>query len=707
MVAARLPSAYMRETHQPGLISTMTDSNAPIDLARHPLTRWTGPLGLPDFAALSDDAFAPVFEAALATHTAEIAAIASNPEKPTIENTLAAMELSGEALSRVSSIFWLRAGAHTNDLIQAVERDIAPKMARHWSAISMNSALFARIDRLYADREKLGLDAETLRVLEQTWKGFVRSGAKLDDPGKARLGAINEELASLGASFGQNVLADERDWALMLDDKDVAGLPDFLKSAMAEAAEARGEKGRYAVTLSRSIYEPFTTFSDRRDLREIAFRAFINRGQNGGPTDNTEVVARTLALRAEKARLLGYGSYAALKLDDTMAKTPKAVFDLLDPVWVKAREKVAEDQAEMQVLAADAGQNQPIAGWDWRYFQEKLRVKKFAFDEAELKPYLQLENVIAACFDVATRLFGVRFAEKAGVAAWHPDVRVFEVLNPDGSHRGTFVADYFNRPSKRSGAWMSSLDSAYALGKGSQPVIYNVMNFAKPPAGQPALLSLDEARTLFHEFGHALHGMLSEVTWPSASGTAVSRDFVELPSQLYEHWLTVPAILEKHALHHRTGQPMPKALVDKMLAARTFGMGFATVEFAAAALVDMAYHAEARAPAAPLAFEAATLAKLDAPEAIPMRHRTPHFGHVFAGEGYSAGYYSYMWSEVLDADAFAAFEETGDAFNPELAAKLKKHIYASGGSADPEALYIAFRGRMPTPDAMMEKRGLA
>lgn len=685
----------------------MTDSNASIDLSRHPLTQWTGPLRLPDFAALSDEAFAPVFEATLAAHAAEIAAIASNAEKPTIENTLAAMELSGEALSRVSSIFWLRAGAHTNDLIQAVERDIAPKMARHWSAISMNSALFARIDQLYADRGTLGLDAETLRVLEQSWKGFVRSGARLGEAGKARLGAINEELASLGASFGQNVLADERDWALILDEGDVAGLPEFLTSAMAEAAEPRGEKGRYAVTLSRSIYEPFTTFSDRRDLREIAFRAFINRGQNGGPTDNTEVVARTLALRAEKARLLGYESYGALKLDDTMAKTPKAVFDLLDPVWVKAREKAAEDQAEMQVLAAEAGQNQPIAGWDWRYFQEKLRVKKFAFDEAELKPYLQLENVIAASFDVATRLFGIRFAERSGIAAWHPDVRVFEVLNADGSHRGTFVADYFNRPSKRSGAWMSSLDSAYALGKGSQPVIYNVMNFARPPAGQPALLSLDEARTLFHEFGHALHGMLSEVTWPSASGTSVSRDFVELPSQLYEHWLTVPAILEKHALHEKTGQPIPKALVDKMLAAHTFGMGFATVEFAASALVDMAYHAEAQAPVAPLAFEAETLEKLGAPEAIPMRHRTPHFGHVFAGEGYSAGYYSYMWSEVLDADAFAAFEETGDAFNPELAAKLKKHIYAAGGSADPEALYIAFRGRMPTPDAMMEKRGLA
>jgi peptidyl-dipeptidase Dcp len=383
-----------------------------IDLSRHPLTRWTGPLGLPDFTQLSDEAFAPVFDAALADHDREIAEIAGNAAPPTVLNTLVALELAGEALSHVSSIFWLRAGAHTNDLVQQVEREIAPKMARHYSAISMNPALFARIDALYQQRETLGLDAETLRVLEQTWKSFVRSGARLDEPGKKRLAEINEELASLGAQFGQNVLADERDWVLLLDDADVAGLPDFLKGAMAQAAEARGGKGRYAVTLSRSIYEPFTTFSERRDLREIAYRAFINRGQNGGATDNREIVTKMLALRAEKAKLLGYGSYAALKLDDTMAKTPAAVFGLLEPVWEKARAKAAEDQTEMQRIAAAAGQNYPIAGWDWRHFQEKLRVERFAFDEAELKPYLQLERIIAACFDVATRLFGIRLAEK-------------------------------------------------------------------------------------------------------------------------------------------------------------------------------------------------------------------------------------------------------------------------------------------------------
>jgi peptidyl-dipeptidase Dcp len=671
-----------------------------------PLTRWTGPLGLPDFTKLDDKDFGPVFDQAFAAHNAEIETITSETAQPTIDNTLAALELAGDALDRVSSIFWCRAGAHTNDAIQAMEREVSPKMARHWSAISMNAKLFERIDDLYQRRADLKLDPETLRVLEKTWKNFVRAGAKLDDKGKKRLAAINEELASLGAAFSQNLLADERDWVLLLDEADLSGVPDFLKSAMAEAAETRGARGRYAVTLSRSIYEPFMSSSDRRDLREKAFEGFIMRGQRGGESDNTETVKKTLALRAEKARLLGYETYAALKLDDTMAKTPRAVLGLLEPVWRKALEKAAADEVELQRIATAGGSNDKIAGWDWRYYQEKLRAERFAFDEAELKPYLQLDNIIAACFDVATRLFGVTFEEAPGIPAWHPDVRAFKVLDVDGSELAIFLADYFARPSKRSGAWMSALQSGYGLGKGSSPIIYNVMNFAKPPAGEPALLSLDEAKTLFHEFGHALHGMLTRVTWPSVAGTAVSRDWVELPSQLYEHWLTVPAILEKHALHAKTGKPMPKALLDKLLSARTFAAGFNTVEFTSSALVDMAYHEQAEAPAEPLKFETETLKRLAAPEVIPMRHRTPHFGHIFSGDGYSAGYYSYMWSEVLDADAFSAFEETGDAFDPALAAKLKEHIYAAGGSKDPEELYKAFRGKMPSPDAMMEKRGL-
>ena len=390
-----------------------------------------------------------------------------------------------------------------------------------------------------------------------------------------------------------------------------------------------------------------------------------------------------------------------------MAKTPEAVMGLLEPVWDKARAKAAEDQVDMERLARDAGANEPFAAWDWRYYEEKLRAERFAFDESALKPYLQLDRLIEAAFDVATKLFGITFEARPDLNAWHPDARVFAVKNPDGSHRAVFIGDYFNRASKRSGAWMSALQSGHGLGDGQSPIIYNVMNFAKPPKGQPALLSVDDAHTLFHEFGHALHGILTEVTWPAISGTSVSRDFVELPSQLYEHWLLTPQVLGAHAVHYRTGEKLPADLLEKLIAARTFGQGFATVEFTASALVDMAYHAQPDAPADPAAFEAQTLKNLGMPDTIAMRHRTPHFLHVFSGDGYSAGYYSYMWSEVLDADAFGAFEEKGDVFDPETAHKLRTHIYAAGGSQDPETLYTAFRGRMPSPDAMMTKRGLA
>ncbi|RCS22464.1 peptidase M3 [Phyllobacterium salinisoli] len=672
------------------------------------LSVWSGPLGLPDFTAFSDDDFGPAFDAALAGDMAEIEAIAAASETPTIDNTLKALQLTGKALEHVSAIFWLRAGAHTNDTIQALEREIAPKMSRHYSKIMMDSRLFGRIDALYTARDTLGLDEETLRVLEKIWKRFVRSGAKLDEAGKARLTDINEKLAALGAQFGQNVLKDEADWALFItDEAELAGLPDFVRHAMRGAAEERGRPDAWAVTLARSVIEPFLSFSENRSLREKAFHAWAKRGENGGSSDNRAIVTETVALRAEMAKLLGYESYAAYKLDDTMAKTPEAVMGLLEPVWEKARARAAQEEAELERLIAAEGRNHKVAPWDWRYYAEKRRAERFAFDEAELKPYLQLEKIIEASFAVATRLFGIHFEEKQGIPTWHPDVRVWEVKNPDGSRRGLFLADYFARQSKRSGAWMSALQSQHKLDGGAEPIIYNVMNFAKPSKGEPALLSLDGARTLFHEFGHALHGLLSDVTWPAISGTAVSRDLVELPSQLYEHWLTVPEVLEKYALHYRTGEPMPKALLDKMLAAKTVNAGFDTVEFTASALVDMAFHASGEPIVDALAFETETLKRLSMPEAIIMRHRTPHFTHVFSGGGYSAGYYSYMWSEVLDADAFSAFEETGDAFNPDLAARLKRYIYSAGGAKDPEVLYKSFRGKMPTPDAMIEKRGLA
>jgi len=675
------------------------------------ITDWNGPDGLPRFEAVSDSDFAASFEAALAEHETEIDAIANNSAAPTFENTIVAFETAGDSLSRVSSLFWNRAGAHTNDTIQALERDISPKMSRHYSKIGMNAALFQRIDQLWEKRETLGLDLEQTRVLERHWKGFVKSGAKLPKPEQEKLAGINEKLAGLSTQFGQNVLADEKGWALILSDgPELDGLPDFLRDAMASAARERGEDGRYAVTLSRSIIEPFLTFSERRDLREQAFKAWVARGENEGETDNRGIIRETLALRSEVAKLLGYGNFAEMKLDNTMAKTPAAVNGLLRAVWEKAVKRAREEEADIAGLIAEDGKNHDVMPWDWRFYSERIRAQKFNFSEAELKPYLQLEKIIEACFDVANRLFGIRAVEKKGIAAYHPDVRVFEIRDANDKLVALFLGDYFARSSKRSGAWMSAFQSQHKLplknGKtGELPIIYNVCNFAKPAADKPALLSLDDARTLFHEFGHALHGMLSDVTYPSVSGTSVSRDFVELPSQLYEHWLTVPAILKQYAVHVQTGEPMPQALLDKVLAARTFNAGFNTVEFTSSAIVDMEFHT--RGPIDdPMAVQAEILAELGIPKSLVMRHASPHFQHIFAG-GYSAGYYSYMWSEVLDADAFAAFEETGDAFDTAIAKKLKDHIYSVGGSIDPEDAYKAFRGKLPSPDAMLAKKGLA
>ncbi len=675
------------------------------------LTHWDGKNGLPRFENVRDEDFAGAFDAALVAHDAEIDAIAQAGEEPSFANTITALEIAGDELSRVSALFWNKAGAHTNPAIQALEREIAPKMSRHYSRISMNEALFRRIDSLWEQREALGLSGEELRVLERHWKGFVRSGAKLPKDRQERLAAINEELAGLGAKFGQNVLADEKSWKLVLStEEELAGVPDFLRDAMKGAAREHGDDGAYAITLSRSIIEPFLTFSERRDLREQAFKAWVSRGANGGETDNRDTVKRTLELRDEKAKLLGYANFAAYKLDNTMAKTPEAVNDLLTRVWTKAVERAGEEEAELAALMREEGSNHDVMPWDWRHYAEKLRAIKFNFSEAELKPYLQLDKILEACFEVAHRLFGIRALEVTDVIAYHPDVRTFEIKDGNGKIVAVFLADFFARPSKRSGAWMSSFQSQHKLRlkngrEGELPIIYNVCNFAKPSQGKPALLSLDDARTLFHEFGHALHGMLSNVTYPSVSGTGVSRDFVELPSQLYEHWLTVPQILETYALHYETGEPMPKALLDKVLAAQTFNAGFNTVEYTSSALVDMAFHTRGVVED-PMAVQRDVLASLGMPKSMVMRHATPHFQHIFSGDGYSAGYYSYMWSEVLDADAFEAFEETGNPFNPDVARRLRDNVYSVGGSVDAEETYKAFRGKMPSPDAMMRKRGL-
>ncbi len=669
---------------------------------------WTTPNAAPPFSDIKPEHFRQAYERALAEHDTEISAIAADPTPPNFDNTIAALEGTGRALTRVSNVFHVLAGAHSNDALLEIEREIAPQIARHWNKIHTNAALFQRIDTLAKDTDRFDLSAEQKRVLERYHITFRRAGAGLDAAAKGRLAEIIERLAALGTSFSQNVLADEQAFALSLhDEAELAGLPGFMREAMKSDAAERGLDG-YVITLSRSSAEPFLQFSDRRDLREKVFRAFITRGDNGGPTDNKAIIAETVRLRAERARLLGFADFAHFRLDDAMAKTPEAVRDLLDTVWVRARQKTLADRDDLQALIQDEGGNFKLEPWDWRYYAEKLRQKRCDFDEAAIKPYLSLERMIEAVFYTAGRLFGLSFRPRTDVPVWHPDVRVWEVRDRDDKPVGLFFGDYFARPSKRSGAWMTSLRDQEKLTGDVRPLIVNVCNFSKAPDGEPTLLSFDDARTLFHEFGHALHGLLSNVTYPEISGTNVATDFVELPSQLYEHWLEQPDVLRRFALHCRTGEPMPEDLLTRLIAARNFNRGFATVEYVACALVDLDFHA-LPPPAAiePAAFETDALAQIGMPEEIAMRHRPPHFAHIFSGGGYAAGYYSYMWSEVLDADAFEAFEESGDIFDPATAKRLHDFIYAAGGARDPAEAYKTFRGRLPSADALLRKRGFA
>ena len=671
--------------------------------------RWDAPFGLPPFARLAPEHFREAFDQAFAAHRAEIDAITGDPARPTFENTIDALERSGQDIDRVSRAFYVLAGAHTSDALQAVEREIAPLLARHYTEISLNTALFRRIEDVFTRRGRLGLTTEQTRVLERYHIDFTRAGAALDQPAKTRLAQINERLATLGTSFGQNILADEKDYHLVLESEaDLAGLPDFLRAAARGAADERGLHGKHVITLARSSIEPFLQFSTRRDLRERAFEAWILRGDNGGKTDNKGIIAETVALRAERAKLLGFENFAQYRLADQMAKTPQAVRELLDAVWVRARERASRERDALQSVVREEGGNFALAPWDWRHYAEKRRKAEFDLDEAEIKPYLQLDRMIEAAFDTATRLFGITFTPLAGVLLYHPDARAWEVKDAGGQHVGLFIGDYFARPSKRSGAWMTALRDREKLTGDVRPIILNVMNFSKPEEGQPALLSFDDARTLFHEFGHALHGLLSDVTYPLIAGTSVSSDFVEFPSQVYEHWLERPEVLGRFARHAQTGEPMPRALLDRLIAARKFNQGFATVEYVASAVVDLDFHqVEPGAKVDDVAgFEAASLKRIDMPAEIVMRHRSPHFAHVFSGGGYAAGYYSYLWSEILDADGFQAFEEAGDIFDPQTAQRLKDFVYAAGNLREPAEAYKAFRGRLPGIEALLKKRGL-
>jgi peptidyl-dipeptidase Dcp len=669
---------------------------------------WTTPDGAPPFDRIRPEHFREAYARAFAEHDAEVAAMAAQPEPPDFANTIAALELSGRLLERVGSAFYLLVGAQSDAALLEIEREIAPQLARHWNRINTNEALFRRIDALMRGADGLDLDAEQKRVLERYHVTFRRAGAALGPASRARLIEIMERLATLGTAFSQNVLADEQAFALCLaGEAELAGLPAFMREAMRSEAQERGLDGR-VVTLSRSSALPFLQFSSRRDLREKVFRAFVSRGDNNGSTDNKAIIAEMVELRAERARLLGYADFAQYRLDDAMAKTPAAVRDLLQTVWAPARERALADCEALQALVQEEGGNFALAPWDWRYYAEKLRQRRCDFDEAAIKPYLTLDRMIEAAFFAAERLFGLRVEERPDVPTWHPDVRVFEVRGSDGSPIGLFFGDYFARPSKRSGAWMTSLRDQEKLAGDIRPLVVNVCNFNKGSGGEPTLLSFEDARTLFHEFGHALHGLLSSVTYPKISGTNVAADFVELPSQLYEHWLEQPDVLRRFARNYRTGAPMPEDLLRRLIAARNFDQGFATVEYVASAMVDLDLHALASPGAIDAtAFEREALSRIAMLEEIAMRHRLPHFGHIFAGDAYAAAYYSYMWSEVLDADAFAAFEETGDIFDPATAKRLRETIYAAGGARDPAEAYKAFRGRLPSPQALLRKRGFA
>lgn len=663
------------------------------------LSDWATRFELPPFDLIRDEDFAPAIDAALAQARASLAAIAQNPDAPTFANTVEALETSEDLLDRVSAVFYNLASADATPAREALQRDLAPKMAAYGNERMLNPALFARIEAIWQQRDGLDLSPAQARLLELYRRGYVRAGAGLGPEAAAKMKEINETLAVLGTQFSQNLLADERDWYMDLSEEDLIGLPEFLVTAARDEGKSRERPGP-VMTLSRSLIVPFLQSSPRRDLRQRAFEAWVARGANGGATDNREIVAKTLALRHQRATLLGYKDFAAYKLETEMAKTPAAVRDLLTTVWAPAKARAEADAKILEKMLHADGINATLEPWDWRYYSEQRRRAEHDLDEAALKPYLSLDAMIGASFDCANRLFGLEFAP-ISVPLYHPDARAWEVTR-NGTHIGVFIGDYFARPSKRSGAWMTSFRNQRRFGGVESPVILNVCNFVK---GTPALLSWDDARTLFHEFGHALHGLLSDVEYGSVSGTSVARDFVELPSQLYEHWLAVPEVMQKHARHHQTGAPMPQALLDRLLAASTYDQGFTTVEYIASALVDLAFH-EGAPPGDPMARQAEVLAEIGLPHAIVMRHATPHFGHVFSGGGYASGYYSYMWSEVMDADAFEAFEEAGSAFDASVAGKLYDFILSKGGSVEADQLYTAFRGRLPGPEALLKGRGL-
>ncbi|MGA1424146.1 MAG: M3 family metallopeptidase [Steroidobacteraceae bacterium] len=682
--------------------------------ATNPLLQpWKGPHGgVPPFDVATPALLAPALETGMAEHLAELEAIANNSEAPTFANTIAAMERSGRALDRASTVYYIYSSSLSDEAVQEVERNIEPKMAAFRDRITQNEKLFARIAKVYETRETSGLTAEEQRLTWLIYTNFVRAGAKLDAASKKRLGEINQSLAGLFTRFSQNLLADESQQYLVLQSSDeLAGLPDSLRAGFAADAKRRGQEGKWVVANTRSSVEPFLTYSTRRDLREKVWRTFVNRGDNGDARDNNAIISEILQLRAERARLLGFPTHAHWRLENSMARTPERAMELMEAVWKPAVARVKEEVADMQALADTEGAQIRIEPWDYRFYAEKVRKAKYDLDTNELKPYLQLEKLREGMFSVAEELFAMRFTELAAgtVPVYHPDVRVWRVERTDGHFIGLFYFDPFARVGKQSGAWMNAYRTQERFDGEVTTIVSNNSNFVKGEPGKPALISWDDAVTLFHEFGHALHGLSSNVKYPSVAGTSVARDYVEFPSQLLEHWLPVKEILDRYAVHHETGKPIPAELVAKVERAKTFNQGFATVEYLSAALIDMKLHLTATPDRRidPDAFERETLASLGMPAEIVMRHRTPQFGHVFSGDGYSAGYYSYLWADTLVADAWEAFVAGKGPWDKELAKKLFDNVLSIGNTVDPADSYRSFRGRDPQIDALMRKRGFS
>lgn len=692
------------------LVNTTTNTSHAVMEENPLLANWEGPFGgVPPFDRVQIPLLKPALEAGMAEQLAEIQRIANDPAPPDFENTIVALERTGQALDRIGTLYGVWGATMSSPEFRAVEREMAPRLAAFNDQITQNEALFKRIEAVYNSPAKAKLNAEQQRLAWLYYTNFVRAGARLSLDAKKRLSQINQQLAGLYTKFSQNVLAEETNQFIVLkSEADLAGLPQSVRDAAAAAAETKKQPGTWVIINTRSSIDPFLTYSDRRDLREKAWRMFVNRGDNGGEHDNNAIITEILPLRAERAKLLGYPTHAHWRLENSMAKTPEKAMELMEAVWKPSVARVHEEVADMQALADKEGAKIKIEPWDYRYYMEKVRKAKYDLDQNEIKPYLQLEKLREGIFWVAGELFNFNFTPVTNVPVAHPDIRVWEVTDKTTKkHIGLWYFDPYARAGKRSGAWMNAYRTQERVNGEITTIVSNNSNFVKGKPGEPVLISWDDATTMFHEFGHALHGLNSNVTYPSLSGTAVARDYVEFPSQLLEHWLSTPEVLQRFALHYQTGKAIPQELVDKIKRSATFNQGFATVEYLSAALVDMKLHLAGDRKIDPDAFERETLAQLGMPKEIVMRHRTPHFLHIFSSDSYSAGYYSYLWSDVLTADAFGAFVEGKGPYDRAVADRLRKYVFSVGNTVDPAEAYRGFRGREPKIDALMKKRGFA